>query len=267
MVCYIQVKIFGQLEVLNQIKRLKTFNDICGNLQRFVPDVELDYYDSDDNGVVCIKADLNLDDIPRLVFAHLIIRFSTAIIKLWYMDDNEDNMGQITYEGNNVTLFNVSDYLFKRDEAYNDVIERFPQYEWLSIQFCHIVASYFEPDDTDDDDDDIIVEERYGLLPEWMEEWSNYRRLPQKIPVLKIHRVSQLPEDWDCGVCQDKTTDENPVVKMRCGGEHIFHKKCVKKWSRICIEQGRKADCPLCRRIVVSTSSQEPESQQTPIAE
>jgi hypothetical protein len=82
--------------------------------------------------------------------------------------------------------------------------------------------------------------------------------------VLKIKRISEVPEDWECGICREGK-DERPVLKLRCGGDHIFHSICAKEWGKTKVRRDEETTCPMCVRVVSSTASQEPESQQTPI--
>jgi hypothetical protein len=86
----------------------------------------------------------------------------------------------------------------------------------------------------------------------------------EKVPVLKIKRIEETPEDWECGICREGK-DELPIVQLRCGGNHIFHSVCVKAWGKTKVERDEETTCPMCVRVVSSTSSQEPASQQTPI--
>ena len=88
--------------------------------------------------------------------------------------------------------------------------------------------------------------------------------LEEKTFVLMIKRIEEVPEDWECGICREGK-DERPVIQLRCGGDHIFHSICAKEWGKTKVRRDEETTCPLCVRVVSSTASQEPESQQTPI--
>lgn len=92
----------------------------------------------------------------------------------------------------------------------------------------------------------------------------NYVVYVEKPVVLKIKRIEEVPEEWECGICREGK-DERPVIQLRCGGDHIFHSICAKEWGKTKRKRDEKTTCPMCVRVVSSTASQEPESQQTPI--
>lgn len=51
----------------------------------------------------------------------------------------------------------------------------------------------------------------------------------------------------ECTVCYEEFPDmRDAVEELSC--EHIFCRRCLKKWVKICIEKKLKNTCPLCRK-------------------
>jgi hypothetical protein len=227
---------------------------------------------------------------PLLLFAHLCRRFPSLEVKCMYDEESGEYMGISTFDRNSFHDYNFADFTHKTNRAYDEVLERMGRDHSLASDFKDLiwekrerrnndfeVEEYCEEEIPEDElcDVDIDVQERHMSLLEYMS--SNYENvnvelrptefggvlLPKKY-VLKIKRFPELPEDWECGICREGQ-DERPVLKLRCGGDHIFHSICAKEWGKTKLKRREQTTCPMCARVVSSSGSQEPESQQTPI--
>jgi hypothetical protein len=217
--------------------------------------------------------------VPLVAGAHLARRFPDAIFRLEGLDNN--NKGAVVlviFELGNFTFHKIVDstFLSKTDRVYDELLSRFPYFKELVDGW----KMYSVEKPILDDNDFVVIYERY-LLNDWMKMWynsmttsaDNLKYVPiefggtlgkKGIPVLKIKRIEEVPEDWECGICREGK-DERSVFKFRCGGDHIFHSICAKEWGKTKVKRYEQTTCPMCVRVVSSTASQEPESQQTPI--
>ena len=227
---------------------------------------------------------------PLILFAHLCRRFPSLEVKCIYEGEAGEYAGVATFDWNSFHDYEFSDYYHKTNRAYDEVLERMGTDHILASDFKRIIwhrrerrdedFEYYReagiPEDKWDklNDNDIEVSERHVSLLEYMiSHYNNYnvdlrpvefRGVLPKNYVLKIKRFPELPEDWECGICREGK-DERPVLKFRCGGDHIFHCICAKEWGKTKLKRREQTTCPMCVRVVSSTASQEPESQQTPI--
>ncbi|KAI3856515.1 hypothetical protein MKW92_022521 [Papaver armeniacum] len=86
------------------------------------------------------------------------------------------------------------------------------------------------------------------------------RNPPSSLEISKLKRfeyVSESGESDACSICLDDFIDKEEVMLMRCG--HEFHSGCLLRWFE------GKSSCPLCRRSIVQTSSNEELSKQAAI--
>ena len=49
----------------------------------------------------------------------------------------------------------------------------------------------------------------------------------------------------NCSICLENYLKNDKIIKLDC--DHIFHKKCLKKWFKILIDKSEDLNCPLCR--------------------
>jgi hypothetical protein len=101
-----------------------------------------------------------------------------------------------------------------------------------------------------------------------------------------VNDVDRLPDTWyvdhndECGICRvDKTADPpvnndtnismTAVVSIKTCG-HIFHEVCLHGWLRTPSSQSfstlTRGTCPMCRVILVTTTSEAPTFSQTEFA-
>lgn len=221
---------------------------------------------------------------PLLLFAHLCRRFPSLEVVCCYDEESSEYMGIALFNHREVKDCWFEDYYHKTKRSYEEVIERIGNEHFLRNDLKEMIERKQEDCDEDEvdeeelEDTDIRFQERTHTLLDYMN--LMYNTAPVELRpvefggvvggarglryVLKIKRFPELPEDWECGICREGK-DERSVLKFRCGGDHIFHSICAKEWGKTKAKRREQTTCPMCVRVVSSTASQEPESQQTPI--
>ena len=56
-----------------------------------------------------------------------------------------------------------------------------------------------------------------------------------------------LPETGsadECVICAEQYTENEMVIYLNCGNQHVFHETCIKNWLKI------NAVCPMCRKSI-----------------
>ena len=48
----------------------------------------------------------------------------------------------------------------------------------------------------------------------------------------------------ECVICAEQYVENEPVIYLNCGNQHIFHETCIKNWLKI------NAVCPMCRKPI-----------------
>ena len=63
-----------------------------------------------------------------------------------------------------------------------------------------------------------------------------------------------IEDKLECSICIDTINlkRKKNVIFLNCG--HAFHKKCLQKWVKTNINQGKSVGCPDCRQNIISNS-------------
>lgn len=52
----------------------------------------------------------------------------------------------------------------------------------------------------------------------------------------------------ECSICYEKILTNKTAYISECG--HSYHKKCIFKYSNICLNENKETLCPLCRKSI-----------------
>ena len=64
------------------------------------------------------------------------------------------------------------------------------------------------------------------------------------------HTAPVLQGQGECSICLDPLDGGVPVVAVDCGGQHLYHQRCIQQWFQKKRSQTRQLDCPLCQQPV-----------------
>lgn len=223
---------------------------------------------------------------PLMAFAHLSLRFPSIKIDFLYREDGMLLMGVVCFTmGRIIKNDIIGGFYYKTSRVYDALLTSFLEpirsllvqeiEEANDFHLEYVKECEENREEPIFDDELLVIDESEDLILNWMNfQYDFYNPIFRPVEivgvsllkkyVLKIKRISEVPEDWECGICREGK-DERPVLKLRCGGDHIFHSICAKEWGKTKLKRKERTTCPMCVQVVSSTSSQEPESQQTPI--
>lgn len=62
-------------------------------------------------------------------------------------------------------------------------------------------------------------------------------------PAFEIISISNINESIECAICLANITTEDPLLCCK----HLFHVKCILKWTKIQFRNKTKLTCPICK--------------------
>jgi hypothetical protein len=72
---------------------------------------------------------------------------------------------------------------------------------------------------------------------------SELKRTPNVSLCIRPFKCSELEQDNECSICQDKFRIHEKISKLHVCG-HMYHYSCVSEWAKY------KPYCPLCRKKI-----------------